>query len=74
MNESSVTQRKEEILSALKESTKSKPCDITIKPINGSGDMEIYLKWGNNWKDRCIKEGVIKHDEDIEHLKDLFYK
>ena len=74
MNESSVKQRKEEILSALQESIKSNPCDITIKPINGSGDMEIYLKWGNKWKDRSTKQGVVKYDEDITHLRDLFYK
>ena len=74
MNESSVTQRKEEILSALKESSKAKHYNVKIKPINGSGDMEFFVQGKNNWKDRIIKEGVIKYGEDITHLKDLFYK
>ena len=74
MNESSVNQRKEEILSVLKESAKSKHYNVRINPLNGSGDMEFFVQGKNNWEDKAIKQGVIKHDQDITHLRDLFYK
>lgn len=73
MNESSVQQRKLEVLSALVENKKLQAENIEVKPINGSGDMEIEIRQMNKYKQHLHTKGVVKYDQDIDHLKTLFY-
>lgn len=76
MNELSVLRRKEAVLSALQENPKIKNYNIDVVPINGSGDMEIHIKRNTKFKGLTILsiDGVVKHDQEIDHLKkDLLF-
>lgn len=73
MNEAIVLQRKESVLSVLRNNEKAKSFNIEVVPINGSGDMKFRLERISKYKHKQVKWGVVQFSEDLSSLADLFY-
>ncbi|MFA5638638.1 MAG: hypothetical protein WC961_07155 [Anaerovoracaceae bacterium] len=73
MDQLSVLQRKEAVVSALNGNPKITDYTVKVTPINGSGDMEIELKRINKYKERQMLQGVIPYDKDLTHLKEILF-
>jgi len=71
MDQLSVLQRKEAVVSALNGNPKITDYTVKVTPINGSGDMEIELKRINKYKERQMIQGVVPYDKDLTHLKEI---
>ena len=62
-------QRGEAIAATLRENPRFKDATIKVKPINGSGDYAFTLTGKTKLKEPRTMSGVVKSNEDIEHLK-----
>jgi hypothetical protein len=71
MDQLSILQRKEAVVSALNGNPKITDYTVKVTPINGSGDMEIELKRINKYKERQMIQGVVPYDKDLTHLKEI---
>lgn len=64
-------QRRQEILSALRQNQKLQNAKIKVQPINGSGDYEFSSRGRNKFGQYCKVEGIVKRNQDVEHLKTI---
>ena len=65
MADSYIQDRIREIYAAYRSNDKTKDYEITLTPINGSGDIKAELVIPNRWNDRTTKERVIKETEPL---------